>query len=152
MGIPSYYRKLKDSVPGLVTKSINSTTPVYGLYFDFNCLVYHVLHKKTTPPYPEDAEDDDAIRIRWENSLIDEVMKYIHKIVGLVKPSHEVLISVDGVVPFAKMKQQRLRRFKAARGQVQSRTWDKNSITPGTYFMERLGKKLNTLSLSLIHI
>ena len=149
MGIPSYYRKLKDSVPGLVTKSISATTIVYGLYFDFNCLVYHVLHKKTTPPYPEDAEDDDGIRIRWENALIEEVVKYVHKIVGLVKPSHEVLISVDGVVPFAKMKQQRLRRFKAAAtatATATSRSWDKNSITPGTYFMERLGKKLNTLS------
>ena len=150
MGIPSYYRKLKDSVPGLVTKNKSSTTK--GLYFDFNCLVYHVLTKDSVLPYPPDADDD--ARIAWENSLIECVLKYVRKIIGIVSPTEEVLISVDGVVPFAKMKQQRLRRFKSALsaagkdigGVVTS--WDRNSITPGTYFMERLGKKLAGLGES----
>ena len=135
MGIPSYYRKLKDSVPGLVNKEKKNST--YGLYFDFNCLVYHCLH--SMPPYP--GEDD---RITWENRLIDEVAKYVQKIIGLVNPTHEVLISVDGVVPFAKMKQQRLRRFKAALTASDER-WDRNAITPGTAFMERLGVRLHKM-------
>jgi len=143
MGIPSYYRKLKDSVPGLVTKSKSSVTK--GLYFDFNCLVYHVLMKDDVPPYPTDADDDE--RIAWENSLIECVLKYVKKIIGLISPSEEILISVDGVVPFAKMKQQRLRRFKSALSATGEK-WDRNSITPGTYFMERLGKKLNSLGQS----
>ena len=146
MGIPSYYRKLKDSVPGLVFKTKSSAT--YGLYFDFNCLVYHVLHKDTIVPYP--GEDG---RIKWENILIEEVVKYVLKIVGLVKPTNEVVICVDGVVPFAKMKQQRLRRFKSALT-ASSDVWDRNSITPGTYFMERLGARLNKLastSTSSVH-
>lgn len=140
MGIPSYYRKLKDSVPGLVCKTKKSST--YGLYFDFNCLIYHVLHKDTVPPYPTGC--DSEARVTWENSLIDAVLKYVRKIVDIIGPSDEILISVDGVVPFAKMKQQRLRRFKSALSSVDS-SWDKNSITPGTYFMERLGKKLHGL-------
>ena len=143
MGIPSYYRKLKDSVPGLVAKNKSSTTK--GLYFDFNCLVYHVLTKDSTLPYPTDADDD--ARIAWENSLIENVLKYVRKIIELISPTEEVLISVDGVVPFAKMKQQRLRRFKSALSASMT-SWDRNAITPGTYFMERLGKKLAGLGAS----
>ena len=67
---------------------------------------------------------------------------------ALVQPFEEVVICVDGVVPFAKMKQQRLRRFKAAAtaAAAKSSSWDRNAITPGTYFMERLGTQLATLS------
>ena len=137
MGIPSYYKKLKDSVKGLIFKE--KTTTTQGLYFDFNCLVYHVLHTDSVKPYP--GEDG---RIQWENHLIEEVVKYVLKIVGLIQPTQEVFIAVDGVVPFAKMKQQRLRRFKSAAMAVSSTEdkWDRNSITPGTYFMERLGARL----------
>ena len=144
MGIPSYYRKLKDSVVGLVSSTGPDKGP-YGLYFDFNCLVYHVLSSPSTPPYPTDvALTDDDARIAWENHLIGDVLKYVNKIVDLVKPTHEVLISVDGVVPFAKMKQQRLRRFKSALRSGDG--WDRNAITPGTYFMDRLGSRLKTIS------
>lgn len=137
MGIPSYYKKLKDSVKGLVFKEKNTKTE--GLYFDFNCLVYHVLHTDAVRPYPGHEG-----RLQWENNLIEEVIKYVLKIVGLIQPTQEVFIAVDGVVPFAKMKQQRLRRFKSSASAAEDK-WDRNAITPGTYFMERLGARLNKL-------
>lgn len=142
MGIPSYYRKLKDSVAGFVG-STGVQNP-YGLYFDFNCLIYHVLNSTSIEQYPtEEAIVDDTLRIAWENALIKEVLNYVTKIVDIVAPTHEVLLSIDGVVPFAKMKQQRLRRFKSALSN--SNGWDRNAITPGTHFMERLGTRLKTL-------
>ena len=71
MGIPSYYRKLKSVVKGLVTRE--SKERPHGLYFDFNCLVYHVLHSSSLPPYDENQH------IIWENSLIEAVLKYVKK-------------------------------------------------------------------------
>jgi 5'-3' exonuclease len=63
-----------------------------------------------------------------------------------------VYVALDGVVPYAKIKQQRFRRFKsAALASSGSRdgsawganpTWDTNSITPGTQFMANMGAAL----------
>jgi len=75
-------------------------------------------------------------------------------VVAQVKPTKGVYIAVDGVVPMAKMRQQRLRRFKSswlsehglAEGQEAGQErWDTNAITPGTAFMSSLRKMLEGL-------
>jgi 5'-3' exonuclease len=87
--------------------------------------------------------------VAWEKEFLEAVVTYTKKVVGLVKPAKGVYIAVDGVVPMAKMKQQRLRRFKSAwltehglaEGQDASspkERWDTNAITPGTEFMGKL--------------
>jgi 5'-3' exonuclease len=65
-----------------------------------------------------------------------------------------VYVALDGVVPYAKIKQQRFRRFKSAAlasglqgnsvsgSQGGSPVWDTNSITPGTQFMASMGSSL----------
>ena len=64
-------------------------------------------------------------------------------------------LAVDGVVPMAKIKQQRLRRFKSVWMAAAEReqgvrvageeVWDTNAITPGTEFMEKLSVALKGL-------
>ena len=68
----------------------------------------------------------------------------------IAKPKKLVYIGVDGVVPRAKMVQQRFRRFsgwkqstmekevKAQFGVEEKSIWNRNSITPGTVFMKKL--------------
>jgi len=96
--------------------------------------------------------------ITYESQLIKEVCKYVEHIWRCAEKPDEVFIAVDGVVPMAKMKQQRLRRFKSifmepyeleygARAPEQ-KSWDKNSITPGTLFMKKLDNALNDLCKS----
>jgi 5'-3' exonuclease len=147
MGIPSYYKRLIDRFPALVKKGIRAETPLKAdrLYMDFNCLIYYCL--KSQPPYAAAAKDE------WEKSLIEAVKKYtVHVWEVAGRPRH-VFIGVDGVVPMAKIRQQRLRRFKsvwlaAAEREVGARvgeSWDSNSITPGTAFMEALGAGLRSL-------
>jgi len=88
-------------------------------------------------PYPG-SEGQEA----WEKEFLEAVVTYTKKVVGLVKPAKGVYIAVDGVVPMAKMKQQRLRRFKSAwltehglaEGQVEGENkprWDTNSSSHG---------------------
>ena len=123
---------------------------------DYNCLIYHCLRSPTLRPYPGIVGHDE-----WEKDFLKEIVDYTNTVVKLVKPTKGVYIAIDGVVPMAKMKQQRLRRFKSAwlveRGLAegqQSNTltaatcphqvarWDTNAITPGTLFMGKLRQTL----------
>ena len=152
MGIPSYYKKLIDTVPGLVINgsNVNDTNDIQWLFMDYNCLIYHCLHREDTPAYPQYADNET-----WESQFLECVVKYTLKVIKKVSPKSGVFIAVDGVVPMAKMRQQRLRRFKSiwltqhpefseskdSNGPV----WDRNSITPGTVFMKKLRKRLETM-------
>lgn len=150
MGIPSYYKKLCEQIPGIVRKTKPSGQPIQWLWIDFNCMIYHCLQRDNIPTYPSEAQYDITFKIQWENTLIKEIEKYLQKVIALVEPTDGVYIAVDGVVPLAKMKQQRMRRFKAIWEKLYGPDanpskygWDKNAITPGTEFMNRLCKSLS---------
>ncbi len=143
MGIPSYYKKLIDTVPGLLSKGHPSGV-VEWLFMDFNCLIYHCLHRADTPAYPgPDGRDE------WEEEFLECIVRYCLKVIKEVSPQKGVYIAIDGVVPMAKMRQQRLRRFKSiwlssCQGEGSGRvpSWDRNAITPGTLFMKKLRSRL----------
>lgn len=130
MGIPSYYKRLIDSVPGLVGKV--HPGKINHLWMDFNCLIYHCLRRPGMAGLSGEG---------LEKRLLDEVVAYCEKVVAEVRPTDGVFIAVDGVVPMAKMRQQRLRRFKNA-ATAAAGDWDTNAITPGTAFMDRLRVRL----------
>ena len=150
MGIPSYYKFLCDKNPKIIRKEYvknvkNVKNSKVILCLDFNCIVYYCLHKMA--PYDGDLGP-------YETKLINEVCKYVEHI-WKASGAEETYIAVDGVVPMAKMKQQRLRRFKSVvleELEVQQGVrpfsqpvWDRNSITPGTLFMKKLDVALSEL-------
>lgn len=145
MGIPSYYKKLSDKVKGLIQHSRPSN--VKHLYFDFNCLIYHCARRTNTslPPYPGDQGKEE-----WEALLIQDICKYVEFVWREAGQPQNVFLSIDGVVPMAKIKQQRHRRFKSIWQHKQEPsakpTWDTNCITPGTSFMKRLSASLDQLA------
>ncbi len=150
MGIPSYFKRLTDSIPGLVSSRIEG--PVTHLLFDFNCIVYGCLRSAKLPVFQHETRGE------WEAALCEEICEEVVRLWTVAgKPSH-VFIAVDGVVPMAKIKQQRMRRFKsvwlaaqeAAHGvrNPEEPRWDTNAITPGTEFMGRLGARLQKLCAS----
>lgn len=150
MGIPSYYKKLIDTVPGLLSKGHPSGT-VEWLFMDFNCLIYHCLHRADTPPPPAASATRDK-KDEWEAEFLECIVQYCLKVIKQVAPQKGVYIAVDGVVPMAKMRQQRLRRFKSIwlAGQGPSDgtggSWDRNAITPGTAFMKKLRLRLEAMA------
>lgn len=146
MGIPSYYKKLCSTVKGINVRSTG--TPIDYLWFDYNCLIYYVL--KSMPAYtPGDAES-------WEAELIKRTCAYTRTVVKAAGNPRAVFLGVDGVVPFAKIKQQRLRRWKSiwtteeeqrlGKLDVNAPVWDRNALTPGTAFMNKLSAALERLS------
>lgn len=149
MGIPSYYKRLVDRYPKLIQKGIKQLDSDV-LLMDFNCLIYQCVRDGTLPPYTSATKDE------WEKALIEAVKKYTVKVWDIAGRPSKVLIAVDGVVPMAKIRQQRLRRFKSrwlAAAELAAgvrkpgeEVWDTNAITPGTEFMEKLGRGLRSLA------
>ena len=144
MGIPSYYKKLIDTVKGLVLRRHPEET-VDWLFMDFNCLIYHCLYQKNMPVYSTDMSPYE--KEAWEADFMEQIVRYALHVIRQVNPVVGVYIAIDGVVPMAKMRQQRLRRFKSAweRTNKNSTGWDTNAITPGTEFMKKLRTRLEKM-------
>jgi len=143
MGIPAFYRHLVKNNPSLIRQKPDGKPAVLAL--DLNCAIYHCLSKlqKKTPFEPNK-------RIEFEDALIKMVIQYIVKLRDHVQPTNLLYVAVDGVVPMAKIRQQRMRRFKSVwltseenkiKGSEKA-SWDRNSITPGTEFMDNLTRRL----------
>jgi 5'-3' exonuclease len=147
MGIPSYYKKLSERIKGLISKSRPGS--ISSLFFDFNCLIYHCARRpnSTLPPYP--GSDSVSRKEEWEALLLEDIAKYVQHIWHEAGKPPNVFLSIDGVVPMAKIKQQRLRRFKSIWLNQQEPSsepkWDTNCITPSTDFMKRLSQRLDLL-------
>jgi len=138
MGIPSFYKHLIQTIGGLTSKT-RTSPKVFAL--DLNCAIYYCV-RKVQQRFPYNPE----VNTKWEKELIDTVLAYITMMEKRVNPTTTLYIGVDGVAPMAKIKQQRLRRFKSARQaedelkirEMDTTRWDTNAITPGTVFMEKL--------------
>jgi 5'-3' exonuclease len=69
-----------------------------------------------------------------------------------IAPTKGVFIGVDGVVPMAKIRQQRMRRWKSiwtteeeirlGKRDSNTKVWDRNALTPGTTFMNKFCAEL----------
>ncbi len=141
MGIPSYFRRILQKYPGVISK--NSPSQVKALCFDFNCLIYRCIRAPSMPVYSEETHD------AWEALLLREVSKTVKEVWTVSERPKQVYIAVDGVVPMAKIRQQRVRRFKSVWLRKQESTagaWDSNAITPGTAFMDKLEVELQKLA------
>jgi 5'-3' exonuclease len=86
----------------------------------------------------------------FEDSVINSVIDKINFYIQLIKPNHTVYIAFDGVAPFAKMEQQRTRRYKTwfmknvSFGPDKKQSiWNTSAITPGTDFMNKLSRRVN---------
>jgi len=141
MGIPSYYRTLITKIPHAIQRKAPAT--VSTLVIDMNCMIYHVLREPAMIAYPYPGEQG---RLAWERKLQEEVCLYLTHIWRSAGSPGQVYVALDGVVPYAKIKQQRFRRFKSA--SLSTGTgWDTNAITPGTNFMFTMGNALRLAGL-----
>jgi 5'-3' exoribonuclease 1 len=123
---------------------------VQNLFLDTNCLI----HPKAKEVYMNNLHLVESNIELLENKIIQAVISYIELIIEQVKPTKVIYIAVDGVAPMAKIKHQRIRRFKSIYDQKikedlcnkHKRTivkeWNTAAITPGTLFMDKLMKAI----------
>jgi 5'-3' exonuclease len=141
MGIPSYFSFIVKNYAKIIVPLNNAFFTSY-FYLDCNSIIYNELHKMDAQAHRQENIELDLI-----NRVCETIQLYIHNL----KPSKLVYISFDGVAPAAKMKQQKIRRYKSDfEKQVlndpehspaqhgQPGTWNTSAITPGTAFMTLL--------------
>jgi 5'-3' exonuclease len=136
MGIPSYFayvlRKHSDVVSSeMRTVANESIREVACFYVDSNSVIYDLVHE-----HRAFIENDDA----WEKQLVADVCARLEQMIRRVAPKR-AFIAFDGVVPFAKMKQQRQRRYRSMLYGAKAQ-WNTAAITPGTSFMKKLNAEL----------
>jgi len=149
MGVPQLFGWLFRKYKNIVSVSIDKKMDI--LYFDFNGLIYHCYADLMREKY--EVLKEAPLRRRQE-VLIEEILKYTKSIICTTVKPKMAYLSIDGVVPMAKMHQQRLRRYKSPYlkewendikkryGIFKEDLLDTNQITPGTDFMRLLNESL----------
>lgn len=149
----------KTKVPIDARKANPNGEEMDNLYLDMNGIVHPCSHPEDRPPPASEEE------------MMIAIFEYTDRVVNMVRPRKLLMIAVDGVAPRAKMNQQRSRRFRSAQEAAEKdqaaaefhaamqakgvseddadgaaekpkKTWDSNSITPGTPFMDLLAQSL----------
>ena len=113
MGIPFYFASLIRSHRGL-TRLIKSRFNVRILGIDGNCLIHRYLKP---------------------NDPIKSVLDALEHITTEICVADKVLVAMDGLVPYAKIVQQRYRRMRV---KEDGEEFDRNQISPGTPYMKEL--------------
>lgn len=158
MGVPGFFISLcskftntkfvfsKSDLVSDVTSYDHKIDSINELYLDANCLIHPVCFKV----YNENKLLSISNPIKLEEKMIKEVILYIELIINYVNPNNLVYIAIDGVAPMAKIKHQRIRRFKsiidnelkeniAKKHHIEYiKPWNNSAITPGTEFMAKL--------------
>lgn len=148
MGIPSYFSYIIKNYSNII-KNLqyfkNNNVNFNSLYMDCNSIIYdsvHMLEKSINLGELELPEDFDSLII---STVIDKINAYL----DFIKPTNTFFIAFDGIAPFAKMEQQRTRRYKSwfiSKNSFDKKekriSWNTASITPGTEFMNKLSKTI----------
>lgn len=141
MGIPSYFKYIITNYEKIFKKR-HQLNNIDDLYIDSNSIIYDSLRNIDMSLYTNNAE--------FENELYDKVIEKLTQYIELIQPTRRVYIAIDGVVPYAKIEQQRERRYKSVllskyTDELKNNNlfkWDKTAITPGTNFMKQLDQTI----------
>ena len=139
MGIPSYFSYIIKNYPNIIRK-FNKCEPFQHLFMDCNSIVYDA-YKTVEKRHMKIPIHSSKIESLLLNIVVENIKNYIH----FISPKHTVFITFDGVAPFAKMSQQRTRRYKSdfmANLEKKPKLWNTTAITPGTVFMNTLSNRI----------
>jgi len=154
MGVPRFFSWVSNNY-SVITDPI---TKPKEFYFDLNCLLHPKCFEVAAEIMKEDPTYFETMNLiktdKVEAKMFARIIEYMEEILEYIQPQDLIYIAVDGVAPMAKMKHQRLRRFKTVKEQEIRNTilsnhkipivtkWNNAVITPGTNFMKKLAIKL----------
>lgn len=155
MGIPSYFFHIIRAYGDrflLKCPTHKDKHRIGRLFLDLNCCI-HGCKNRVLKECSYDISTPAGQQM-FEDDVIQEVIRTILRFCQETNPQELLWIAVDGVVPMAKMVQQRERRMRAVEDRERIRgiyemagrptppEWDSNAITPGTEFMTRMCSRI----------
>jgi len=149
MGIPSYFSYIIKNHSKII-KNLeffrSNSIEFQHLFMDCNSIIYdsfYELEKRV-------ESGEHQIPSNIEEMIIVSTIEKIKSYVNFICPTGILYIAFDGVAPFAKMDQQRTRRYKswfssniATDKSSKKINWNTVNITPGTKFMDMLSKHIH---------
>lgn len=137
MGIPSYFSYIIKNYSNIIRNRESLNEKLFQfLFMDCNSIIYDAL-RVIEKEHPDLLNNHKQLETKLILLVVSQIKDYIY----YIKPSEMVYIAFDGVAPFAKMEQQRIRRHKNSNS---SSAWNTSQITPGTKFMTKLSKSIET--------
>jgi len=130
MGIPAYFSYIIKNHNKIIKHIVPCS--VSALFIDANSIVYDVVYSL---PSSEQITDN----------IIDKVIEKLYYYIGVVSPTQLIYIAFDGIAPFAKIEQQKKRRYKTAFMESilpPKKGFNTMQITPGTTFMNHLSNRI----------
>ena len=106
MGIPSYFSYIIKNHTNIIRKRSHLNNHFSSLYMDCNSIIYDCVRNIESDSEPRQRGFD------IEDAIINAVIAKIEKYLNEIQPSNVIYIAFDGVAPYAKMEQQRMRRHK----------------------------------------
>jgi 5'-3' exonuclease len=128
MGIPYYFSYVLQNHPKIFCKYNKKVVIMDELYVDSNSIIYEMVHKY--------GVDDWGL-------LFEKIKEKLDELMTIFTPKY-TMIAFDGIPPFAKMEQQRQRRYKNwLFKEIKENYVDTSFISPGTEFMNNLDDYLS---------
>jgi len=149
MGVPSYFSYIIKNHNKIIKKIFQMRTAnirFKRLYMDCNSILYDSFHSIS-------ASDIRTMSLeKFEDTILEKTKLKIEEYINKIQPSDILYIAFDGVAPFAKMDQQRNRRYKSwfqtkILVNEKCETTEKKTtsmFTPGTSFMKKLSHYMTT--------
>ena len=105
MGIPSYFSYIIKNHHKIIKEHYKSH--IHELYFDSNSIIYDSIRNIL-------KKDELQLQVEVKHKqLYHSICLQLEIYIKQINPTDMVYISFDGIAPFAKLKQQRDRRFKS---------------------------------------
>ena len=147
MGVPGFFASLIKKYNFVIPYILDNYINCHELYFDTNCLIHPICMEVF-------KNNSDLENNFLEDKMIKAIIDYIEEIIALINPKELVYLAIDGVAPLAKIKHQRIRRYRSIKEQEikeniakkhkvsYTKIWNNSAITPGTLFMRKLTKAI----------
>ena len=159
MGIEKFFSTVNKNFQVVTTvdlDNISSETDLIQskyLFIDFNSIIHNVSSKLITELNKSKTNYPNVTLENLDIQIIKEVNLFIIKLLEKINLEflESVYVALDGVPTFAKILEQKKRRFvgdfveKLLTKYSLPFTWSKNNISPGTLFMEKINSYLNNI-------